>query len=98
MIMRTLTISVAVLSLATSAALAASLTERLQSERMTVVKVDRVNQRFFCAEHHHWTRVSKTDVALMSSGDIVSVHRQGGPLPRVTVVRTAAEELASPER
>ena len=98
MITRTLTISVAVLSLATSAALAASLTERLQTERMTVVKVDRANQRFFCAEHRHWTRVSTTDVALMSSGDIVSVHRQDGQLPRVTVVRTAAEELASPER
>ena len=98
MITRTLSISVAVVTLATSAALAAGLTERLQTDRMTVVKVDRANQRFFCAEHQRWTRIAKTDVAVLASGDIVSVHRQDGQLPRVTVVRTAAEEQSRPQR
>ena len=36
--------------------------------------------------------------AVLASGDIVTVRRQDGGWPRVTVVRTAAEELASPER
>jgi threonine/homoserine efflux transporter RhtA len=98
MISKVLSISVAVVSLATSAAVAASLTERMGTERMTIVRVDRAQHRFLCAEHRHWTRISKTDVAVLASGDIITVHRQEAGLPRVKVVRTAAEELASPER
>ena len=98
MISKTLAISAAVVSLGASAALAAGLTEQMASERMTVVQVDRAQGRFLCAEHRRWTAIAKTDVAVLASGDIVSVHRaQSGPA-RVTVVRTAAEELASPER
>jgi len=37
-------------------------------------------------------------VAVLASGDIVAVRRPEGGLPRLTVVRTAADELASPER
>jgi hypothetical protein len=98
MINKVLSISVAVLSLGTSVAVAASLTDRLATERMTVVQVDRSQHRFLCAEHRHWTRISKTDVAVLASGDIVTVHRPAAGLPRVKVVRTAAEELGSPER
>jgi hypothetical protein len=98
MIKKALWISVAVVSLGASAAVAAGLTERMAAERMTVVQVDRAEGRFLCAEHRRWTRVVKTDVAVLASGDIVTVRRPDGGLPRLTVVRTADEELASPER
>ena len=93
-----LSISVVAVSLATSTALAAGLTERLQTERMTVVQVDRSGSRFLCAEHRRWVRVPKADAATLAIGDIVSVERRGGEVSRVRVVRTAADELASPER
>ena len=96
MISKTVTISVGILSLATSAALA-GLTERMQSERMTVVQVDRARGRFLCAEHRRWTQVAKADVANLATGDIVSVAGRDGQVARVRVVRKAAEELASPE-
>ncbi|HEY2993224.1 MAG TPA: hypothetical protein VGM22_10440 [Methylomirabilota bacterium] len=97
MINKVLFATMAVVSLVASAAVAASLTERMEMDRMTVLKVDRVHARFLCAEHRHWTWISKSDVTRLSSGDIVSLDRQQGRLPRVTVVRTAAEELGSPE-
>lgn len=98
MIKKALWISVAAVSLGASAAVAAGLTERMATERMTIVRVDRADGRFLCAEHGRWTRIAKTDVAVLASGDIVTVQRvENGPA-RVTVVRTAAEELASPER
>ena len=98
MMNKILSATVAVVSLVSSAAVAASLTERMETERMTVLKVDRVHARFLCAEHRHWTWISKSDATRLTSGDIVSLDRQQGRLPRVTVVRTAAEELGSPER
>ena len=52
---RTLT----VVFVAASAALAAGLTERLQTERMTVLDVDEAAGRFQCAEHRRWTTVAK---------------------------------------
>jgi len=98
MIKKALWIGVAVVSLGTSAAVAAGLTEQMATERMTVVQVDRTEGRFLCAEHRRWTRVVRTDVAVLASGDIVAVRRPEAGLPRLTVVRTAADELASPER
>ena len=97
-ISKVVAISVAVVSLGASAAVAASLTEQMRAERMTVVRVDRAQHRFLCAEHRRWTRIEGTDVAVLASGDIVTVRRPAAGLPRVKVVRTAAEELASPER
>ena len=91
---KALSISVAILSLAASAALAAGLTDRLQSERMTVTKVD--GDRFFCAEHQRWTQFSKKSAAL-GVGDIVSVDVQPGQAVKIRVVRTAADELSSGE-
>jgi ABC-type sugar transport system substrate-binding protein len=93
--MKALSISVAILSLAASAALAAGLTERLQGERMTVTKVD--GDRFFCAEHQRWTQFSKRGAAALGVGDIVSVDMQPGQAVKVRVVRTAADELSSGE-
>jgi len=90
-------ISVVILSLAASAALAAGLTERMQTERMTVAKVDQQGNRFFCAEHQRWTYVSKADAAALSAGDIISLDARLGERAKVRVVRTAAQELGSPE-
>ena len=98
MINRVLWTTVGVVSLVTSAAVAASLTAQMAMDRMTVLKVDRVHARFLCAEHRHWTWISKGDVARLTTGDIVSLDRQQGRLPRVNVVRRAADELASPEK
>ena len=96
MINKVIAINVAVVALVSSAAVA-GLTDRMQSERMTVVRVDKANQRFFCAEHRHWTIVPKADAARLAPGDIVSVESRDGALPRVKVVRSAADELSSPE-
>jgi len=48
---KAISITVVALSLATSAALAAGFTERMQTERMTITKVDRDGGRFLLAEH-----------------------------------------------
>jgi hypothetical protein len=97
MMSKALSVSVVVLSLATSAAHAGGLTDRMQSERMTVVKVDGSRGQFLCAEHRRWMRVSPVDAPALGVGDIVTLQRRDGQLPKVTVVRRAAEELASPE-
>ena len=92
---KAISISVVILSLAASGALAAGFTEWMQGERMTVAKVDRDGQRFFCAEHQRWT--STTDATALGVGDIVSVEPRAGQPAKVRVVRTAADELSSPE-
>jgi len=92
---KAISFGVVILSLAASAALGAGLTERLQSERMTVTKVE--GDRFFCAEHQRWTHVSKQEAAALGIGDIVSVDERQGERTKVRVVRTAAEELSSSE-
>ena len=96
MVSKAISISVVVLALATSAALAASITERMQTERMTVTKIDRESGQFFCAEHQRWTRISKSDAAMLGVGDIIGVEAHDGQ--KVRVLRTAADELSSPER
>jgi hypothetical protein len=93
--MKAISISVVILSLAASGALAAGFTEWMQSGRMTVAKVDRGGQRFFCAEHQRWT--STTEAPALGVGDIVSVEAREGQPAKVRVVRTAAQELSSPE-
>jgi hypothetical protein len=81
----------------TSAALATGLTERMQAERMTVVQVDRSRGQFLCAEHRRWTQVANADVTKLAPGDIVRVERGDDQVWKIRVVRTASEELASPE-
>ena len=94
---KAMSIAVVTLSLAASAALAGGLTEWMQNERMTVAKIDREGDRFFCAEHQRWTHVSKTEVAALGVGDIVRVDVRPGAPAKVHVLRTAAEELSSGE-
>ena len=97
MLMRTLSISLAAVTMAAGTALAADVTERLRMERMTVVGVDQVAGRFLCAEHHRWMRVVKADLRNVHAGDIVRVEHATGKPTHIVVVRAAADELASPE-
>jgi len=97
MLTRVLSITAAVLSLTASVAVAEGLTDRLQATRMTALKIDREAGKFMCAEHRRWQAVSKAGLSTVHSGDIVRVDRKDGQLPRITVVRRASEELASPE-
>jgi hypothetical protein len=98
MLMRTLSMGAMVISLAAPAAMASGLTDQLQSERMTIVKVDQPGGRFLCAEHRHWTSAVKSDLAALRPGDIVAVERVGRGPVHLVLVRHAADELASPEQ
>ncbi len=93
---RTLAMAVGVVFVAASAALAAGWTERLQTERMTVLKVDRAAGQYLCVEHQRWTSVAKDSLASVQTGDIVRLEPAAGR-PRLVVLRTASDELASPE-
>ena len=91
-------IGVALLSCAATATVATAagnLTDLMQTSRMTAAAVDRTGGRFLCVEHHSWTEVA--DLAGVTTGDIVRVERRGDGV-HVAVLRTAAEELSSPER
>ena len=82
---------------AASVSFAAGLTERLQTDRMTVLKVDRAGNRVQCVEHRKWTAVAQGMVEAVQEGDIVRFERTSPGAPRVVLLRTAADELASPE-
>jgi len=95
---RTIVSGAAALSLAASAAMAAGLTDRLQAERMTVVKLDRTAGQFLCAEHRKWTSVARDDLRGVSAGDVVRVEKSEGKPARLVRLRQAADELTSPEQ
>jgi hypothetical protein len=97
MLKRIFPFSLAVVVMAASAALAAGLTDRLQAQRMTVVRVDHAAGRFQCAEHGRWTSAVRKDLRDVHPGDIVKVEPAKGKPVRIVVVRTAADEIASPE-
>ena len=97
MLKRTFPFSLAVVVMAAPAALAAGLTDRLQAERMTVVRVDHAAGRFLCAEHGRWTSTLRADLRDVQQGDIVRVESAKGKPAHIVVVRTAADEIASPE-
>ena len=88
LVVASMTVSVAV----------AGITEHLQGNRMTVLNVDRMSGRFQCVEHRTWTPVAKDSLGDVSQGDIVRVEKAAGQRSRLVLVRTAAEELSSPER
>jgi magnesium-transporting ATPase (P-type) len=98
MLRRALSISLAALTLTATVVAASTLTERLEASRMTVLKVDAQAGRFLCVEHQRWTPVVKADAKNVEPGDIVRVTRQEGKPARLVVLRTAADEIASPER
>lgn len=84
MLTRAFFVTTAVVSLAASTAIAASLT-------------DRGTGKFLCAEHRAWTAVAPADLSAVHPGDIVKLDGRGGSRPRLTVLRRAADEIASPE-
>jgi len=77
---------------------ASSLTERLDTQRMTVLKTDLSTGRFLCVEHRHWTPVVKSDLRGLQAGDIVRVEPQANGRAHLVLLRTAADELGSPEK
>jgi hypothetical protein len=95
-----LSVGLVVVSTTASAVLvgAAGFTERLQTERMTVLSVDRTSGRFQCAEHHAWMAVGADSLSAVQQGDIVKLEKAPGQRGRLVVVRTASEELSSVER
>ena len=98
MVIRVLSITTAVVSLAVSAAVGAGLTDQMQTTRMTVVQVDKSAGKVLCAEHRKGTAVSSADLKAVGSGDIVKVERRDGQPSRITVPRHASDEIGSPER
>ena len=48
-----------------------------------------------CAEHRAWTAVARADLGSVNAGDIVRIERGEGRA-HLTVVRAAADEIASP--
>lgn len=98
MMIRKLSIGVAVLSMVATAAGAETLTERMQARRMTVLQVNRQSGQFQCVEHQRWTSVSKADLAAVQPGDIVRVERPAAGPARLVLLRSATDELAGSER
>jgi hypothetical protein len=96
MLIRGSSISVAGVLLAASAAVAGGLTDRLQTERMTVLEVSTNRGQFLCVEHKRWTFVPNDELRLLGTGDIVKIQHNG-QVHEVIKVRGASEELASPE-
>jgi len=108
MLRRALVTGLAVLSLTGSTVLAEaavghSSDERMAAvghspdERMTVLRVDAAGSRFLCAEHQRWVWVEKGDLDGVGPGDIVRVDWTGGRLARLQLLRTATDEMSSPE-
>jgi hypothetical protein len=97
MLVRVLSITVLALLLAVSAAVAESLTDRLQAGRMTVLDVNAKTGQFLCVEHKRWTTVSNGDLNHLGAGDIIRVEASNGRVQRVIKLRGASDQLASPE-
>lgn len=88
-----------------------SLTERLQSSRLVVVEVNRVEGRVrvrgeadvctevACSAHTLVVTDEDTRAGLdaLNPGDIVKIEPEGGRPDRIVVLRRAWDELASPE-
>jgi hypothetical protein len=90
------TVAVLVLASVTMAA-AADVTDRVQNGRMTVLKLDREAGRVQCVEHHHWVSVAKRDLSAIGVGDVVKIARAERGPAHVVLLRSAADELTSPE-
>ena len=108
MVTRALGAIMAVGMLSASAASAGSLTDALQSDRMTVVKVDKATGGVLLRNgvSVNWLQApgamivaphtTKRDLGLLSTGDIVRVSHEGGA-PTIIILRSAADEIGSLE-
>lgn len=110
---RTLSLALAALLLA-APAFAQSLTDLLLAHRLTVLKVNTSAGQISCLDANGRLRVvelgngalplvvadgvQRADLNLLTSGDVIKVERDGGRASKVTVLRRASDEIASPER
>ena len=85
------------IAISASVVAASSLTERLATSRMTVLKTDAATGRFLCVEHLKWTSVEKINLNSLGAGDIVRVEPRANGRAHLVLLRTAADELTTPE-
>jgi hypothetical protein len=83
----------AAIAISPSVTQAGSLTDQVNGERLTVLKVDSESGSVKCVEDRRWRAVKKADLVGIGAGDVVRVERQ-----RLILLRTAAEEIAGTER
>ena len=81
-----------------SAAWAQSPTDSLQSDRLTVVKIDKASGAVLLKNgvSASWHSAGKRDIDGLGAGDIVRVSANGSG-HTITILRRAADEIASPE-
>ncbi len=111
MITRTLLISLIALFLAAPAG-AQSLTDSIQASRMIVLEVKKDAGQLYCLEGNGLRVVELTngavplvvtgtaqraDLGLLHPGDLIKVERKDGRAWKITVLRPAWAEIASPE-
>ena len=108
MVTRAIGIIMTATMLGASAASAGSLTDELQTNRMTVVEVDKAAGAVLLRNSvsTSWLQAqgatiiaphaTKRDFGLLHTGDIVRVRRDGGALT-IIILRTAADEVGSLE-
>ncbi len=108
---RTLSLTLAVLLLA-APAFAQGLTDLLQAHRMTVLEVKQNARQIYCLEADGRLRIvefpdgatplivtdteRRADLSLLRAGDVIKVERNGRA-PTITILRRAADDIASPE-
>ena len=96
-------LSISLIALSFTAAVSATIvaasgiSERAEAYRMTVLKTDPLTSRFQCVEHLKWTAVVKADLRGLQPGDIVRVEPRPAGRAHLVLLRTAAEEISSPE-
>lgn len=88
----------AIAAISATVVAASNLTERISSERMTILKMEPSTGRFQCVEHRSWYPVVKSDLRGLQPGDIVRLEPQPNGDPRLIRLRTAADELGSSEK
>ena len=88
----------AIAAISATVVAASNLTERIEGDRMTILKTDLSTGRFQCIEHHNWYPVVKSDLRSVQPGDIVRMEPQANGDARLIRLRTAAEELSSTEK
>ena len=74
--MKRLSMILAIVSLTgsgTIATAAGTLTELMQSSRMTVLQIDHAAGRVLCAEHRAWTAVARADLGSVMGGVVLDL-------------------------
>lgn len=88
------------------------LSDSLQTDRMTVLEVDRAAGRIVCLngtperivhELHNGALVitpegPRADLRFLNAGDIIKAELRDGRIDTIVILRRASDELASPEQ